>query len=263
MAGWKNTIARRLPAPTLRWLKKMYYPRLVRNFPASRWPGAEIVRRLVRPGDCVVDAGANIGYVSALLARWVGPTGVVHAFEPIPETFEFLDHNMRSAGFDQVVVHACALSSDVGGATMALAEYPEGGRNLYESRIVNEGEGAGVLVRVERDTLDRLSGLWGRKVSFVKIDVEGHELDVIGGAEKLLERDRPALFIEVSGNPDTISSPAAVMVQRLASLGYGVYCAPGGKLRERRTGDRETDYFFLQPGHRDMIYSFSVGARSE
>ncbi len=253
LSTWKHKAVRCLPGPVTRWLKKMYYPRLVLNFPESRWPGAEVVRKLVGPGDCVVDAGANIGYVSALLARWVGETGIVHAFEPVPETYELLQHNMRKTGLHQVVTHAVALSSTRGKAQMALAEYPDGGRNLYESRMARAGEQMGAMVPVEQETLDAVAGSWGRKVSFIKIDVEGHELEVIRGATNTLMKDRPSLYIEVSGDPDVPLSSASELVKCLSALGYGAYCSSGSSVRSRQVGDRVTDYFFLLPEHNALL----------
>ncbi|MFH0909801.1 MAG: FkbM family methyltransferase [bacterium] len=246
-------MARILPAPAAIWIKKLYYPHLIRNFPEQRWPGAEIVRRLVRAGDCVVDAGANIGYVTALLSRWVGPAGFVHAFEPVPETFDLLQHNIRATRLRNVVAHACALSSDSGHAHMDIPQYSGGGSNLYESRIAGAGERPAGAVRVETKRLDAFSAEWGRPVSCIKIDVEGHELDVLRGSKSTLERDHPALYIEVSGDPDDPSSSASELVQFLSEYGYAVHIHADGVLRPRRVGDTSTDYFFLTKQHLELL----------
>ncbi|MGH7931031.1 MAG: FkbM family methyltransferase, partial [Candidatus Binatia bacterium] len=90
----KNALLGLLPRSVQQFLKRIYYPYVIRAVTERDWPYALVARQLVKPGDCVVDAGANVGYTSALMARWVGGEGAVYSFEPVPETFELLRHNM-------------------------------------------------------------------------------------------------------------------------------------------------------------------------
>jgi Met-10+ like-protein len=89
-------IVRVLPEPALHALKKHYYGYLIQHAPED-WMerDALLVKELIAPGDVVLDIGANLGWFSRFLARLVGPEGKVYAFEPIPQTYEFLLHNMR------------------------------------------------------------------------------------------------------------------------------------------------------------------------
>jgi FkbM family methyltransferase len=253
MASWiRNLALRCLPESAQRAAKRAYYPRLLRDFPESRWPGSAVVKRLVSPGDTVVDAGANIGYVARLLAQWTGPSGRVHSIEPVPETFALLDHNMRALGLAQVTTYGMALSSREGTATMRIPEYEGGGRNYYESSVATgtSGPPAGTReVNVRMSTLDAVLREARGPVSFIKIDVEGHELDVVRGAKAILERDRPALYIEVSGDLDDASSRAGMLARELRAAGYSAYRAAGSGVEPLAPGPRETDVFFLQPAH--------------
>lgn len=234
-----------LPAAWRRAAKRLYYPRMLRRFSAARWPGASVVERLLRPGDVVVDAGANIGYVSMLLARWVGPTGRVYSFEPVPETFAFLRHNMQALGLRQVEPLHMALSSQSGEGRMAVPDYPDGGPNFYEAHLLAEPPATGaVSVPVRR--LDDVLAREPRPVAFMKVDVEGHEWELACGAEARLAQDRPALFVELSGPPRG-DGPAGRLARRLQELGYGAWWIDGGVLKPVAGQDHPVDAFFLTP----------------
>lgn len=237
----KQGLMRAIPRPLQRRAKAWYYPRMLRNFTEDRWPEAPVVRRLVAPGDHVVDAGANIGYISLLLSRMVGPQGRVHAFEPVPATFELLSSNLRALGLANVEARPVGVSDAAAEVFMQTPDYDGGGENLYESHIVTT-PGAGFSARVA--PLDEQLGDALSRVTFVKIDVEGHELAAIRGASRLLRAARPALLIEVSGEPDAVGN-AATMFDELRSAGYAPYRRTGDVLVPRVAGDREVDYYFL------------------
>jgi hypothetical protein len=135
----KHILVSLLPRPVRRRLRQWNGLRQVRGFTEDRWPCAPVVRSLVQPGDCVVDAGANMGYITALLARWVGARGCVHSIEPVPETGDLLERNVRALRLDQVKIHRCAVSDADGAGTMEVPHYPQGGDNFYESHLVTGG----------------------------------------------------------------------------------------------------------------------------
>lgn len=245
----RNILLRWMPAGWVAALKRRYYPRVVRNFDASRWPCAAAARGCVRPGDVVVDAGANIGYLSGLFSAWVGPSGSVHAFEPVPETFQLLVHNARVLRWTNVQLHPFALSDGNRAAVMAIPAYPEGGENLYESHLVDGNRGASAGERPVTVELRRLDDCLdipaGRRISLVKIDVEGHEAAVIQGGLQLLERHHPALVIEIRGNPDEAGSSAHSVLRTLSGMGYEVFMPTPGGMRPRAVGEQGVDYVFL------------------
>lgn len=249
----KHVVFASLPRPVRRIVRRHCSIRKVRRFREDQWPCAPVVRRLVQPGDCVVDAGANIGYLTALLARWAGPQGVVHSIEPVPETYEVLARAVRALGLRQVRLHACAVSDADSEGLMEIPTYRDGAENFYESRVVAGASGR----RSVRVALRKLDGLLAGdldRVAFAKIDVEGHELAALRGAAGLLARSRPALLIEVSGDPDAAGGPASELFALLAALGYGAFVWKDGRLRPRARGDREVDYLFLTDRHlRDRL----------
>lgn len=248
MSSFRNILAAALPRPLKHRLKKLYYPHVLRRFPEAGWSGSAVVKKIVEPGDVVVDAGANIGYVALLLSRWVGPQGRVFSFEPIPETYDLLAGNVKKLGLTNVEIFPYALSSRDGRAEMEVPHYEGGGENFYESRMAEKTNVDLRTFPVEVRRLDSVLDL-GRTVSFIKIDVEGHEEDVVRGATRILQASQPALMIEVFGDPDAPGSVSGRLFSLLREAGYMAYWWDGKKLQKRAMNDQHIDYFFLREKH--------------
>ena len=252
MKTLRNRLLRSLPASWRHILRTWNSVRQVRNFSASQWPEASLVQQFIRPGDVVVDAGANIGYISALLARWVGSSGRVHSIEPIPATYAVLQKAMKAMRLDQVQCHACGVSDRSGQALMEIPAYSDGVENFYESRIVSPGTcpSNGIPETVQLRTLDQVVGRDADRVTFIKMDVEGHEEPALRGAGYVLEQARPALLIEINGSLDEPDPATARLLSDLHGRGYGVYLSDGaGGVQPRQAGQRAVDYFFLTNQH--------------
>lgn len=144
---------------------------------------SEVVRRIVRPRDTVIDVGANLGLVTLPLARQVTEGGVVHAFEPNPNVRDLLNQSIHRNGLKNVQLHSCALGTNE--CEMSLA-YPTGnaGRGTLCRTADNDGW---TSARVSVRSLSALANEVDlSRVRLIKIDVEGHELDVLRGASRLL-----------------------------------------------------------------------------
>lgn len=256
MSFFKKLATRWLPRPIRQWLKRLYYPSVLRRFDEKDWPGSQVVQKLVKPGDLVIDAGSNIGYVAMLLARWVGNGGRVYCFEPVPETYDLLVHNVRSLGLTQVKCHPMALSAKAGREPMVIPSYEEGGDNLYESHLGARDEKSATsrVVSVDVRRLDDILGPEDR-ASFIKVDVEGHEEQMIRGAESVIRRSHPALFIEMSDGLDVPGTPSYRLVEFMEHIGYQIYTPTGDAVRLRVKGDSSVDYFFLTPQHVQQLKS--------
>jgi FkbM family methyltransferase len=153
----------------------------------------ECARRLARPGTTAVDVGANVGVYAVVLGRAVGPQGRVLACEPGAENLRRLGRNLALNGLENVDVRGVAVADRRGELLLQLGSDP-----AYHSTVeVYEGRGAGEAAAVEAVTLDDLWREAGSpRVSFVKVDTEGAELQVLRGAEELLAATRPALLVE-------------------------------------------------------------------
>lgn len=146
------------------------------------------IRKYVSSGDVCVDVGANVGVASLFLAKSVGKAGKVICFEPGPRFCERLKTNLElNPSFMSVVeVHNLGVSDQPG--KLHWAEDPEFPGNAY--LFGSEGLEVNVV------TLDSFLQPEVRRLNFLKIDVEGMELEVLRGAQGILRKFKPIVFFE-------------------------------------------------------------------
>ena len=214
------------PAWIRRPARKVYYRRRLKAFTEMSWDSARWIKPLIHAGDRVADVGANIGYVTLLFSSWVGPEGRVFSFEPVADTFETLRDTVHTRRCANVEVFDVAASDHAGSAGMAVPEYASGGRNYYESFIV-EGRVDEVSsgVQVKTATLDSILLDRAPSIQFLKVDVEGHEWKALQGAMGIIRRDHPALFVEIMSDPGTAGTDAARLFEWLQGEGYQIYAS--------------------------------------
>src|SRR5262245_8722359 len=178
-----------------------------------------VVKSLVRPGDCVLDVGANIGYFTVCIAVWVGPMGTVHAFEAAPRIHARLQANVELNGLRNVTSYAVALSDHEG--TVPFFEATHDHLGISSLRPLDSTQARRVEVRCT--TLDSLLPA-STRVRLAKIDVEGAEMLVLEGMRGVLERDSPYLVLELTDEfLRKVRGSAAEVVAFLRGLGYTLY----------------------------------------
>jgi len=149
-----------------------------------------VINGMLTPGCICFDIGAHIGYYSLLLSRWVGHTGRVFSYEPMPYTYSFLERNLQHNAALNVRAEQAAAGSRDGVVRM---EFPNSGR-LSWCTVSDSGD-----VHVRCTTIDsEVSRLALDRVDFVKIDTEGYELQVLAGAESTIKQLRPKIMFEVN-----------------------------------------------------------------
>jgi len=176
--------------------------------------------RLVRPGTLAVDVGAHFGVYSLALARLVGRQGRVLSVEPIEEDALMLERAAKTMRLPVTVVQ-CALSSVEGEATLHVPLLGGAQKtalsHLKTTGVPGEvGQEVGRSVRTRR--LDDLLAAVDIPVSFIKIDVEGHEQEVLAGAAQTLREHRPNLLIEI--NHDAAGTSMQDAFAQVCSYGY-------------------------------------------
>lgn len=150
-----------------------------------------IIRHFVRPGDTCIDVGANVGPITLLLAKLVGPGGRVVAFEPGPPYCAKLRRNLRMNPALATVVTVVDTGLSDRSGTRRWRVDPD---HPYNAGLLQD-DPAGISVPIE--PLDRsLERLGLRAVRFIKIDVEGMELEVLRGSSATLRRLRPVILFE-------------------------------------------------------------------
>jgi FkbM family methyltransferase len=148
--------------------------------------------RLIPPGGTFFDVGAFIGLHTCAVARHVGPDGKVMAFEPMPENFELLRGNVRINSLDNVRCEQVALSDADGSIDLFVpGEHPGGSSS---STRVYESPGWRRAGRARRARLDDFQP---ERVDLIKIDVEGHEMDVLEGGRQTIACHHPVIVCEV------------------------------------------------------------------
>lgn len=151
--------------------------------------------RLALPGSCAFDVGANVGLFAVDLSRAVGPTGRVIAIEPLTATADVLRTNVEKSGCRNVEVVVAAAGAAAGQGELQLAH--DDAQHSTSAALPFGWIPVGTL-KVPMVTLDDLWERAGRPhVSFVKIDVEGAEGDVLQGALRMIAASRPTLIVEV------------------------------------------------------------------
>jgi FkbM family methyltransferase len=144
----------------------------------------------------VYDIGAASGFYSVIAARAVGTTGQVVAFEPMPQSVGRLRHNIALNEFTNVSVLEVALGDKVGLAKL-VPGVEEDQAGVNGSLAPDE---SAAPIDVEVTTVDRLVDNGAVPLpDIIKMDVEGAEIEVLGGAERTLSQRRPVLLIESHG----------------------------------------------------------------
>ncbi len=152
-----------------------------------------VMDAVLRPGDTVLDIGANFGVAGLFACKKVGEKGKVHLFEPQPMLAQCLRTSMLINGYRQAVVHECALSNRSGSAEMAIIEPG----NLGTGTIVSQGNqpaGEKIGVRVE-NAGEFVRALGCRRVSLIKIDVEGHEGVILDSMRDWMREVKPGVVL--------------------------------------------------------------------
>lgn len=164
-----------------------------------------------------LDIGANVGFYSLLHASKSLVTGT-WAFEPNPKPRGALEKSVVSNKFESLIkVFPYALSDSDGQASFTFEEGVSG-----SGHISSKDEGGEIEVEIRA-----FSGLWEEagepKVSIIKIDVEGHEWQVLQAMKVMLERDHPKIVIElVDDQLERFDSSAEQIKQYLSGLGYKI-----------------------------------------
>lgn len=196
-----------------------------------QWSSAEekLLERLDLHGQVVYDVGAFAGAYALFFSRAVGAGGYVVAFEPQPENFGKLARNLALNQVHNVQALELALGASTGARPLFRLPGMATTASLAPDAHTPLRRHAGVAHMVRLDDLVSCMAL--PPPSFVKIDVEGLELDVLHGAEATLAQYRPGLLLEVHGASWRAKSErAATIAHLLEPLGYRLMHAESGRV---------------------------------
>jgi FkbM family methyltransferase len=194
----QKTLETVLPASLYNSLHAAVTKRRAREWVAHPQPYLiETLEKYAPVGGVVMDIGANLGQWSVHMSRRVGPQGLVHAFEPVPNFMTVFKKTMQELQADHNIrFHQLALSDKQG--EMSFATHDKDGQYLSgAAHISKPGEKGDITVPVVTldsllDTLER-----AREIKFLKVDVEGAELMLFKGGTRFIAAQRPVIFSEV------------------------------------------------------------------
>jgi FkbM family methyltransferase len=195
------------------------------------------VRKLLSPGESVLDVGANHGVYALAMAHAVGAAGHVLAVEPSARVSGRLAASAGANGFSQLSVVACAVSDHAGEALLGLGASSELNALAHGASPATAGE------RVRLATIDQLVSEQGlTQVSFVKLDVEGEELRALAGAGVLIRACAPLWMVEHKhGDRENVG-----LAESLLASGHRLYrLVPGLNLLFPHPRGTDSDSFLL------------------
>lgn len=223
-------------------------------------PTIHFIRHLDMAGSTMLDIGANHGDIGIYISRAAGPDGRMISFEAQPELGPHLETVKRQFSLDNMTLVNKGLSSAEGLLTMRRPKVGSGGATVEDLNVI---DGSGDVLEIPVTTLDKiLPELGVSKVSFIKCDVEGHELEVFRGGRETLTRDKPVLVFE-SHDSELVDGALNSFLAELGYDGFFYYVTPEDRrsLLHTRRGhfvrfeDRES-YPHEKPGTHHRNYFF-------
>ena len=182
---------------------------------------SKIMEEKIEMGNIVVDVGANIGLHTLNMARIVGNTGQVFAFEPDPSNFEILKKNVKINNYKNIILEQKAVGDKHGRTTLYQSDHPG------KHRIFPQTEQAKSQVQVELTNLDNyFDSDMIDKINFIKIDVEGLEFSVLKGMKNILKNSKKIkiLFEFMPENIMEVGFTPIELLNYLTSNDFKLYC---------------------------------------
>jgi FkbM family methyltransferase len=183
----------------------------------------ELVSSIIKPGNVVLDIGANIGYYTLIFAKLVGQNGKVFAFEPEPANFQLLEKNVSVNGYSNVIPEQKAVSNRNEKKKLYLNNENSGMHTIYKS----EQRANLDSVEIETVSLDNYFSNYTGKIDFIKMDIEGSEYTALEGMQTILQRQNniqllvafyPSGIVQYGYKPEQ-------QIDLLMSNGFRVYFA--------------------------------------
>lgn len=205
------------------------------------------LRNLLKPESICFDVGANLGYFTSVMAQ-CAPQGRIYAFEPMMATFARLESCLRLNAFSNVHAFPFAIGAVDGCGQLFVHESATGNASLHKDPIAR-------LARAQPVEMYSLDSLLAQGLvelpHIIKIDVEGHELEVLRGAQQLISCSGTTIIFEFNERMSRLANwSAADLKKLLLSLGnYDFYLLQGGRL----TRVNIEDVAVVRNTHVDML----------
>lgn len=224
-----------------------------------------VLLNLIDKNQIVFDVGANRGHYTLLFSNIVGATGQIHAFEPVPVTYQLLSTHMKAnKRYNNDFLNPLAVSESSGSITIHLPGTDDGQASMKphdqgswrQEEMVHKHE-------CQMTTLDDyVHAKQLKNLGFIKCDVEGAELLVLKGAQQTLRTNSPMLFLEIYKEwMKAFHYSPADLVHFLLGLGYDTFFLIEEDIR-RMSGNQLEDFPFSRSANllcgKSEQHNFSV-----
>jgi FkbM family methyltransferase len=183
----------------------------------------DFIQQHCKSGDTVIDIGAHLGIFSFFLAKQVGSSGKVYSFEPAKKTFQALTKTLQYNNFESIVTARQQAISDSSGE---LTFYIYNNARISNANSISPHNTVGTTRKttVNKISLDDLMAAENiNQLTLIKIDAEGAELDILKGGEKLIQKFRPFITLEVHPKSfDDCRSTMTELYETIVRYGYSV-----------------------------------------
>jgi FkbM family methyltransferase len=193
------------------------------------------LKKLSRPTDLFVDVGANIGAYSLVMSRELSK-GHVLSFEPNPRTLKFLYKNIALNHFGNISVEPIGLSDKPGSMTLFTPSLTQASLHKHKGSTEQEN--------IRLTTLDQYcSDNDIRSIDILKVDIEGHEVNFLKGAQEIISRsDRMILVMEIDDNCTNVGKSKNDLLHQILNLGFRAFKPTAFPFAMKEILDLEEDY---------------------
>lgn len=230
----------------LRLVSKTYIRMISWGWMKEKYAELHFIKKIVKPGDLVIDIGANLAYYSTLMSKSAGKDGKLIAVEPIPLFAEIWSNNMSGLSHLNPVLINCALGDEAKEAVKMSIPIVNGVVRHGLTKVVEEGDSNETMLSydvpmrvgdelVESEKISRLD--------FIKCDVEGYEQFVMPSLNATLNKYKPMVQIELSGKENRSN-----VTDYLVKLGYEIFILKGNFLHSIQKSDIfsvNQDFYFI------------------
>lgn len=179
----------------------------------------ETVKKIVRPGMCIFEIGANVGYYTILMGKLVGKTGKIYAYEPYPRSFDILTRNIKLNGLTDIVeIYNLAVSGESTIKKLHLGK----ASNVHSLVDYKTGDNDADYIEVKTKDIKEILVESYRKIDLIRMDIEGHERELFSRLSNDVRPVLPArIFFEIHPLGDTDPDPTFTKpLTNMLDLGY-------------------------------------------
>ncbi len=212
------------------------------GFGKNKYPEIFFLKSIIKPGDNCIDIGANLGYYSYFISKHCGPYGKLVAVEPINLFAEIWKTNMKKSPNSNYEILQFALGESEGDVKMSTPLINGVLHHGMTKLAQSEDENSAMMSHVEMRNPNELFADM-KRINFIKIDIEGCESVVISCMQQLINKHKPIIQAELSGEENRQK-----VINILNRLNYTALHLESGKLQKFKNSQWTTwsgDFYFL------------------